>query len=131
MEILKLGIGVTMTVVLLGIAGARLLFLYRVGASAQPVEPGRFARRRIRRRRVGDRLEQPDPGRDGHGGHPLRIRRAAEDLAEHVGPQATVGRRRQQPLRHPPRDAADEPLVAEHAGLGQHVALTPRGRQRE
>ena len=44
METFKLVVGLVMTVVLLGIAGARLLFLYRVGASAQPVEPGRVGR---------------------------------------------------------------------------------------
>ena len=44
MAIAKLVLGLGMTVVLLGIAGARLLFLYRIGASAQPVEPGRVGR---------------------------------------------------------------------------------------
>ena len=44
MATVKLVLGLGMTVVLLGIAGARLLFLYRVGASAQPVEPGRVGR---------------------------------------------------------------------------------------
>lgn len=33
--------GLGMTVVLLGVAGAHLGFLFRVGASAQPVKPGR------------------------------------------------------------------------------------------
>ena len=40
MAIVKLVLGLGMTVVLLGIAGARLLFLYRIGASAQPVRAG-------------------------------------------------------------------------------------------
>ncbi len=44
MAIVKLVLGLGMTVVLLGIAGARLLYLYRIGASAQPVEPGRVGR---------------------------------------------------------------------------------------
>ena len=44
MAIVRVVLGVGMTVVLLGIAGARLWFLYRVGASAQPVEPGRIGR---------------------------------------------------------------------------------------
>ena len=44
MATLKLVLGLGMTIVLLGIAGARLLFLYRVGASAQPIEPGRVSR---------------------------------------------------------------------------------------
>jgi hypothetical protein len=44
MATFKLLLGLGMTVVLLGIAGARLGFLYRVGASAQPVEPGRVGR---------------------------------------------------------------------------------------
>jgi hypothetical protein len=37
-------LGLGMTVVLLGTPGTRLGFLYRVGASAQPVEPGRVGR---------------------------------------------------------------------------------------
>jgi hypothetical protein len=37
-------LGLGMAVVLLGIPGARLGFLYRVGASAQQVEPGRVGR---------------------------------------------------------------------------------------
>ena len=44
MAIVRVVLGVGMTVVLLGIAGARLWFLYRVGASAQPVEPGRIGK---------------------------------------------------------------------------------------
>ncbi|HET9020888.1 MAG TPA: (Fe-S)-binding protein [Ornithinibacter sp.] len=44
MATVKLVLGVGMTIVLLGIAGARLLFLYRVGRSAQPIEPGRVSR---------------------------------------------------------------------------------------
>ncbi len=44
MAIVKLVLGLGMTIVLLGIAGARLLHLYRIGASAQPVEPGRVGR---------------------------------------------------------------------------------------
>jgi Fe-S oxidoreductase len=44
MAIAKLVLGLGMTVVLLGIAGARLFFLYRIGRSAQPVEPSRVGR---------------------------------------------------------------------------------------
>jgi hypothetical protein len=44
MATFKLLLGLGMTVVLLGIAGPRLGFLCRVGASAQPVEPGRVGR---------------------------------------------------------------------------------------
>ena len=44
MATFKLLLGLGMTVVLLGIAGARLGLLYCVGASAQPVEPGRVGR---------------------------------------------------------------------------------------
>lgn len=44
MATFQLLLGLGMTVVLLGIAGARLGLLYRVGASAQPVEPGRVGR---------------------------------------------------------------------------------------
>ena len=44
MATFKLLQGLGVTVVLRGIAGARLGFLYRVGASAQPVEPGRVGR---------------------------------------------------------------------------------------
>ncbi|HYN28681.1 MAG TPA: (Fe-S)-binding protein [Dermatophilaceae bacterium] len=41
MEVVRLVLGLTMTVVLLGVAGARLAFLYRVGRSGQPLERGR------------------------------------------------------------------------------------------
>ena len=44
MTTFKLLLGLGMTVVLLGIAGARPGFLYRAGASTQPVEPGRLSR---------------------------------------------------------------------------------------
>ena len=44
MTTFKLLLGLGMTVVLLGIAGARLGFLNRVGGSAQPVQPGRVGR---------------------------------------------------------------------------------------
>ena len=37
----RLVIGLAMTVVLLGIAGARLRYLWRLGSAAQPIEPGR------------------------------------------------------------------------------------------
>jgi len=37
-------VGLGMTVALLGIAGARLGFFYRISASALPVEPGRDRR---------------------------------------------------------------------------------------
>jgi hypothetical protein len=40
MATFKLLLGLGMTLVLPGIAGSRLGFPYRVGASAQPVEPG-------------------------------------------------------------------------------------------
>jgi hypothetical protein len=43
MATFKLLLGLVMTVVLLGIAGTRLGFLYRVGASAQPGRVGRAA----------------------------------------------------------------------------------------
>ncbi len=38
----KLTIGLVMTVVCLGVAGRRLAFLWNVGKSGQPMEPGRF-----------------------------------------------------------------------------------------
>ena len=44
MATVRLVLGLGMTVVLLGIAGARLRFLYRIGASAQPIEPGRVGK---------------------------------------------------------------------------------------
>jgi hypothetical protein len=44
MATFKLLLGLGMTVVLLGIAGARLGFLDSVGASALSVEPGRLGR---------------------------------------------------------------------------------------
>ena len=44
MATVRLVLGLGMTIVLLGIAGVRLLFLYRVGTSAQPIEPGRVSR---------------------------------------------------------------------------------------
>ena len=48
----KMFVGLGMTVVLLGIAGARLGLLDRIGASALPVEPGRAGR-------TGDIAEVP------------------------------------------------------------------------
>jgi Fe-S oxidoreductase len=39
--VVRLVLGVLMTLVLLGIAGQRLFFLYRLGRTGQPVEPGR------------------------------------------------------------------------------------------
>jgi hypothetical protein len=44
MATFKLLLGLGMTVVLLGIAGAHLGVRYRIGASAQPVEPGRVGK---------------------------------------------------------------------------------------
>ncbi len=42
--VVRLVLGVLMTVALLGIAGRRLFFLYRLGSTGQPVEPGRRGR---------------------------------------------------------------------------------------
>ncbi len=39
--VVRLVLGLVMTVVLLGIAGRRLAFLYRLGRTGQPVEAGR------------------------------------------------------------------------------------------
>ena len=44
MATFKPHLGLGMAVVLLGVPGARLGFLHRVGACAQPVEPGRVGR---------------------------------------------------------------------------------------
>ena len=52
MATLKMFVGLGMTVVLLGIAGARLGFLDRIGACALPVEPGRAGK-------TGDIAEAP------------------------------------------------------------------------
>ena len=45
MQALRLVLGLALTLVCLGIAGRRLSFLYRLGRTAQPVEPGRRDRR--------------------------------------------------------------------------------------
>ena len=60
MATFKLLLGLGMTVVLLGIASARLGFLYRVGASAQPVERGRGRTGDIARAEVLLRSVRPD-----------------------------------------------------------------------